>query len=97
MFEEWDISSKVFRATTDNGQNIVTAIELLSLEHFPCLAHTLQLAIKKVYAISKVHMIIARCKKLVDYSNKWTKEAYHLRHKKDPSTWSYVQRKVSYH
>ena len=63
MFEDWDISSKVFRATTtDNGQNIVTAIELLSLEHFPCLGHTLQLAIKTVYAISKVHIVIARFK-----------------------------------
>ena len=38
MFEDCDISSKVFRATADNCQNIVTAIELLSLEHFPCLA-----------------------------------------------------------
>ena len=62
MFEEWDISSKVFGVTTDSGQNIVYTIELLSLEHFSCVAHTLQLAIKKVYAISKVHMIIARCK-----------------------------------
>ena len=35
MFEEWDISSKVFGATTDNGLNIVNAIELLSLEHSP--------------------------------------------------------------
>ena len=79
MFEEWDISSKVFEATTDNGQNIVNAIKLLSLEHFSCLAHTLQLAIKKVYAISKVHMIIARCKKLVEHFNKSTKETYRLR------------------
>ena len=46
MFKEWDTSSKVFEVTTDNGQNIVNAIELFSLEHFPCLAHTLQLAIK---------------------------------------------------
>ena len=60
MFEEWNISLKVFGAITDNGHNV---IELLSLEPFPCLAHTLQLAIKKVYAILKVHTIIARCKK----------------------------------
>ena len=45
LFEEWHISSKVFGATTDNGQTIVYAIDLLSLEHFPCLAQTLQLAI----------------------------------------------------
>ena len=81
MFEEWDISSKVFGATTDNGQNIVNAIELLSLEHFPCLAHTLQLAIKKIYTIPKVHTAIARCKKLVEHFNKSTKETYRLREK----------------
>ena len=81
MFEEWNISSKVFGATTDNGQNIVNAIELLRLEHFPCLAHTLQLGIKKVYSIPKVHTAIARCKKLVEHFNKSTKETYRLREK----------------
>ena len=64
MFEEWDISSKVFRATTDNGQNIVNAIELLSLEHFlpwPILSSwPLR---KSIATIPKVHTAIARCKK----------------------------------
>ena len=71
----------MFGATTDNGQNIVNAIDLLSLEHFPCLAHTLQLAIKKVYTIPKVHTAVARCKKLVEHFNKSTKETYSLREK----------------
>ena len=48
-------------------KNIVNAIDLLSLEHFPCLAHTLQLAIKKVYTIPKVHTAVARCKRLVEH------------------------------
>jgi len=48
MYQEWNIVDKVFGGTTDNGQNIVNAIGLLGLQHFPCLAHTLQLAIKKL-------------------------------------------------
>ena len=71
----------MFGATTDNGQNMVNAIELLGLEHFPCLAHTLQLAIKKVFIIPRVNTAIARCKKLVEHFNKLTKETYRLREK----------------
>lgn len=81
MFQEWDISNKVFGATTDIGQNIVNAIDLLDLEHFPCLAHTLQLAIKKAYTIPKVHSTVARCKKLVEHFNKSMKGTYKLHEK----------------
>ena len=81
MFQEWNISDKVFGSTTDNGQNIVNAIGLLGLQHFPCLAHTLQLSIKKALNISKVHSTIGRCKKLVEHFNKSPKETYKLREK----------------
>ena len=81
MFKDWNISTKMFAATTDNGHNIMNAIELLTLEHFPCLAHILQLAIKKAYNLPKVHTTIARCKKLVEHFNKSTKETYKLREK----------------
>ena len=47
LFDSWKISDKVCGATTDNGRNIVNAIGLLKIEHFPCVAHTLQLSIKK--------------------------------------------------
>ena len=39
MFQDWKIRDKVSGGTTDNGQNIVNAIGLLNLQHFPCLAH----------------------------------------------------------
>ena len=48
MFQDWKIGDKVFGGIADNGQNITNAIGLLSLQHFPCLAHAIQLAIKKV-------------------------------------------------
>jgi len=81
MLNDWGISSKVFGATTDNGQNMVNAIELLGLDHFPCLAHTLQLAVKKAFTIPCVSTAIGRCKKLIEHFNKSTKETYRLREK----------------
>ena len=51
------------------------------LRTFPCLAHTLQLAIKKVFTIPRVNTAIARCKTLVEHYKKLTKETYHLREK----------------
>ena len=81
MFRDWNIVEKVFAATTDNGQNIVNAVGLLSLQYFPCLAYTLQLAIKKALTVSKVHTTVARCKKLVEHFNKSPKETYKLKEK----------------
>ena len=51
MLQDWKISNKVFCGTTDNGQNIVDAIGLLGIKHFPCIAHTLQLAVMKALQV----------------------------------------------
>ena len=61
---------KTGRSQTDNDQNIVNAIGLLGIEHFPCIAHTLQLAIMKALQVPRVHNTIARCKKLVEHFKK---------------------------
>jgi len=34
MFSDLNISDEIFGGTTDNGQNIVNAIQLLGLHHF---------------------------------------------------------------
>ena len=81
MLEDWKISDKVLCGTTDNGQNIVNAIGLLGIEHFPCIAHTLQLAIMKALQVPKVESTIAQCKKLVEHFKKSSKESYKLREK----------------
>ena len=83
MFEDWKITGKVFGGTTDNAQNIVNAIGLLGMDHFPCIAHTLHLGIKKALDVSKVHKTLARCKKLVEHFKKSTKETYKLREKQE--------------
>lgn len=61
MFQDWNIIG------TYNGQNIVNAVRLLGIQHFPCVVHTLQLGIIKALGVSKAHTTIARCKKLVEH------------------------------
>ena len=51
MLQDWKISDKVFCGTTDNGQNIKTIGLFLMIEHFPCISHTLQLAILKALQV----------------------------------------------
>ena len=70
MFNDSNISDEVFGGTSDNGQNIVNTIRLVGLQHFLCLAHTLQLAIKKDLNVLKVHSTIGKFKKLVEHFNK---------------------------
>ena len=54
VFQDWHISTEVFGATVDNGQNIVNAIKSIHLEHFPSLVNARQLAIKKACTVSRV-------------------------------------------
>lgn len=81
MFKAWSLSNKVCGATTDNCGNIVNAVGLLGLEHVPCVAHTLQLSIKRGLEIPAVNRVLARCRKLVEHFRKSSKETYKLRQK----------------
>lgn len=83
MFDSWKISEKVCGATTDNGQNIVNAVGLLKIEHFPCVAHTLQLSIKHGLEVTRVQRVLSRWRKLVEHFNKSTTETYKLREKQE--------------
>ena len=83
LFDSWKISDKVCGATTDNGRNIVNAIGLLKIEHFPCVAHTLQLSIKNGLEVTRVQRVLGRCRKLVEHFRKSTKETYKLREKQE--------------
>ena len=81
MFKSWSLSDKVCGATTDNCGNIVNAVGLLGLEHVPCIAHTLQLSIKRGLDLPAVNKVLARCRKLVQHFRKSPKETYKLRQK----------------
>ena len=81
MLSSWKISSKVNGAVTDNASNMVNTFRLLGIQHFPCIAHTLQLAIQKGLDLTRVQRVLGRCKKLVSHFKKSTKETYKLREK----------------
>ena len=81
MFRSWEIFCKVCGAVTDNASNMVSTFRLLGIQHFPCIAHTLQLAIQKGLDVARVQRVLGRCKKLVSHFKKSTKETYKLREK----------------
>ena len=83
MFSNWKINDKVCGGITDNGSNIVNAFRLLKIDHFPCIAHTLQLAVNKGLRVVRVQRIIGRCKSIVSHFKRSTKETYKLREKQE--------------
>ena len=52
VLSEWNLShEKLVAATTDNGSNLVGAMDLLGWTCISCFSHTIQLAIEKVMDI----------------------------------------------
>ena len=74
---------KVCGGTTDNGSNLVNTFSLLNIDHFPCIAHTLQLAVNKGLKVPRVQRVIGRCKAIVTHFKRSTKEMYKLREKQE--------------
>lgn len=68
IFSQFDIAA--FGGVTDNGSNIVSAISHLSLLHWNCFAHTLQLCVNDALADQNIQNLLDKCKKLVKYFKK---------------------------
>lgn len=47
IFQQFEITDKVFRVTTDGGANIIKALKLIGLQRNPCIAHGLHNLINK--------------------------------------------------
>jgi len=52
--KEWNIHSKVVAATTDNGKNVINAVEKLELLNLSHVWHTLQLVVKHAFDVPSV-------------------------------------------
>jgi hypothetical protein len=66
IFTTWNIKSKVFTYTTDNGSNMVKLSKIIShLKHIPCVAHTIQLVVGK--GLLHAEVLIARAKGLINW------------------------------
>ena len=59
ILEEWKLpQDNLSTVTTDNGTNIVSALEILQWNRMPCFSHTLQLTVEVVLSFSA----LARCR-----------------------------------
>ena len=70
---EWciDLERDVTAFTTDNGSNIVKAVEQdLGKLRLPCAGHTLNLSVQKAFEVHAVQKAVSRSKKIVEHFNK---------------------------
>ena len=81
MLSNWKIKDKFCGGITDNDSNIVSAFGLLKIDHFPCIAHTSQLAVNKGLKVARIQRIIGRCKTIVSHFKRSTKETCKLQEK----------------
>ncbi|GES86543.1 zinc finger BED domain-containing protein 1-like [Rhizophagus clarus] len=64
--QKWEIENLVVSITTDNGANVVAAIQdLTPIKRLSCAAHTLQLAISK--GLKVVENLVSRTKQLINF------------------------------
>lgn len=82
ILEEWKLPQDNLSAvTTDNGTNIVSALEIVQWKRMPCFSHTLQLAVDIVLKLPEVSRALARCRQLVGHFNRSAKSSYLLKQK----------------
>lgn len=82
IIDSWKLPSPgLVAATTDNGSNVVLAMECLEYTRVPCFSHTLQLAVEDALKIPEIAKMISRCKRLVAHFNHSSKSYYVLRQK----------------
>lgn len=67
--EEWKIIEKLCSVGSDNARNMVNAVGLLPsyVQHLPCFAHTLQLAVGKGIKECGIDNILAKCRRIVGH------------------------------
>lgn len=66
-FVEWGIDDKYITGNTDNAQNIIKAWSLLNRLDIGCVAHILNLAVKKALGVPAASKVVAAAKRLVSH------------------------------
>ena len=81
---DWGLTeSGIAGITTDNGSNILAAVDLLQWPHVSCSSHTLQLGVEKAMKLPQVAKALARRRRLVSHFNHSAKSSYLLKKKQD--------------
>jgi hypothetical protein len=69
---DWNLEQRVTSITTDNRSNVVSMLRILnqksgceSIQRLSCIAHTIQLAIRK--GLASVEILIARTRRLIHF------------------------------
>ena len=84
ILDRWGLKPEMLSAaTTDNGSNIVSAMEILKWTHMRCFSHTLQLAVHATLNLHKVSKAVSRCRRLVNHFHHSYKSSYLLRQKQE--------------
>ena len=68
--DEFKISDIICGCLHDNASNMDVAMKALSVPHFPCAGHTLQLAINDALKASDISKVVGRCRYVVSFFNK---------------------------
>ncbi|XP_055842657.1 E3 SUMO-protein ligase ZBED1-like [Episyrphus balteatus] len=63
--DSFDINEKIFVCVTDNAANMKAAVRLGGWEHFPCVAHTLNLMVRT--GLTVVRDILKKIKAIVEH------------------------------
>lgn len=68
--KKWDLIGKVVAVVTDNGSNVVKAIDLLRVRRNSCFAHTLNLLVTNALNCEEVKSVIEHAKEIVNIFRK---------------------------
>lgn len=78
---EWKILHKVVTVVTDNASNMVAAVDLMRLRHYPCFAHTLNLVVQdSIKNTEEIKLVKEKVKRVVAYFLHSVTAANKLRH-----------------
>ena len=87
ILDKWGLKPEVLSAaTTDNGSNIVLAMEILKCTHMRCFTHNLHLAVDATLNLHKVSKAVSHCRCLVNLFCRSYKSSYLLRQKQKDLT-----------
>lgn len=67
LLSEWEIKDKIFACVTDSAANMKKAVRLTGFEHFPCVAHVLNLIVRAGLRTSEMDNIIKKVKSIVEH------------------------------
>ena len=82
LLSEWKLSKDAVSAvTTDNGSNIVLAVDLAGWVRLSCFSHNLQLSVERAVATPEITKVFARCRRLVSHFNRSSKSSCLLKEK----------------